>query len=315
MNIFLDSLNVIFAGLYHGMQISGAVMVGIGLLTLALSFLPEKSAKESATGGDSKTGRSGSNGLKIFAKSVVGDRAYQQDFFVFSKCEENDVFQSAGQLAVVCDGMGGMEGGELASRTCAETIYKGFYEMGGADDICQLLKELIGEANREVSKMTSPTGRVLNSGTTVVATVVKNGRIYWASAGDSRIYLFREDNLKQLTRDHNFRLTLMERCAAGLISINEVEANRQKDALISYVGKGSDIIIDTGVADFDGSKGDIAVLCSDGLYKYLSNEEIRMIIQHHGRSGGLAETLVNSALTSSKRGKRDNITVLTIMGG
>lgn len=251
--------------------------------------------------------------IGISAESVIGDRKYQQDFFMFASDTDSAAVKEGGLLAVVCDGMGGMEGGEIASRVCAERVYNGYYQMGKTDDVCQTLRELVTAADIEVAALTGQDGRRLSSGTTVAAVAVRGGMAYWASVGDSRIYFAHNGRLEQLTRDHNFRLLLQERCDAGCITQEEVDTDRQREALISYIGKGGGLLIDTGVFEFGDAENDVIVLCSDGLYKSLTEENMReLVMQHAGSGPHLPWVLVHAALTGGRAGKHDNITVLAM---
>ena len=249
----------------------------------------------------------------VSAESVIGDRKYQQDFFMFASDTDSAAVKEHGLLAIVCDGMGGMEGGEVASRVCAEHVYNGYYQLGKVDDVCQALRELVTAADTEVAALTDQNGRRLSSGTTVAAAVIRDGKAYWASVGDSRIYYAHNGQLEQITRDHNFRLLLQERCDAGCITQEEVDTDRQREALISYVGKGGGLLIDTGVVEFGEMESDVMVLCSDGLYKTLSDENMRELMSRHAGNGPhLPWVLVHAAMTGGRAGKHDNITVLSM---
>ena len=249
----------------------------------------------------------------VSAESVIGDRKYQQDFFMFASDTNSAAVKECGLLAIVCDGMGGMEGGEIASRVCAEFIYNGYYQMGKANDVCQTLRELVTEADAEVAALTDHDGRQLSSGTTVVAVVIRDGKAYWVSVGDSRIYHAHSGQLEQITRDHNFRLLLQEQCDAGCITQEEVDTDRQKEALISYIGKGGDLLIDTGMIELNDAENDVIVLCSDGLYKSLPEEDIRELMMRHAGTGQhLPWVLVHAAMACGAAGKHDNMTVLAM---
>lgn len=249
---------------------------------------------------------------KVYEYSAIGKRSSQQDACLSSNTIPAYQRKERGVLALVCDGMGGMEGGELASRVCSELVLNGYYEQRGLADPEKMLKQLIEQANQRVAKLCAPDGRVLNSGTTIVAAVVKDGVLFWASVGDSRIYLYQEGYLQQLTRDHAFRAQLMEQYKAGALSLDEVEMNPQKNALISYVGKGGGLIVDTGRRPFKPENGDVLVLCSDGLYKALSRREIQGVIQTCANEPEkLPKTLVTTAL-ENRRIRHDNITVMII---
>lgn len=249
----------------------------------------------------------------VSAESVIGDRKYQQDFFMYASDTDSNAVKECGLLAIVCDGMGGMEGGEIASRMCAELIYNGYYQLGRDDDICKALRELVTAADAEVAALTDHNGRQLSSGTTVTAAVIRDGKAYWVSVGDSRIYYAHNGRLEQITRDHNFRLLLQERCDAGCITQEEVDTDGQREALISYIGKGGDLLIDTGVVELNDAENDVIVLCSDGLYKSLPEEDIRELMSRHAGNGPhLPWVLVNATMAGGRAGKHDNTTVLAI---
>ena len=318
MKFILNSIAVIATVSVQGYKFThafGYVLVILGtLLVVSGAFMSLRSVKFRK--GLSNEGRfKKEKGLTLSAESLLGDREYQQDYFIYPRGEDNELTSSIGKLAIVCDGMGGLEGGERASRLCAELVYKGFYQIGSAENICHVLSELVSAANTEIANLVGEGGRKLDSGTTIVATVVSGNTVNWISAGDSRIYIYHDRRLMQITRDHNYRITLRERYNAGLITQAQMESDPQRNALISYVGRGETIIIDSGTINFDPKAGDILVLCSDGLYKYLSDEKILELIHSNAKHPNeLAGILAKAALNEDKRKKHDNITVLTVSG-
>lgn len=254
-----------------------------------------------------------SNNLTISGESIIGDRKYQQDYFLFTSDTDDPAIKNTGLLAVICDGMGGLEGGEIASRVCAETIYNGFYQMGKTDNVCQVLKGLVAAADEEVSALKDKHGNKLRCGTTAIAVAVCGSKAYWVSTGDSRIYFYHNGRLEQITRDHNFKLLLQEQCNAGYITQQDVDSDKQKEALISYVGKGGDLIIDTGEFEFGSSQNDLILLCSDGLYKSLSADEIKNVAEENlDNILRLPFHLAKQAMAAGRPGRHDNITVLTL---
>lgn len=278
----------------------GIVLTAVGVLNRfrpAVAEMPSKSQKSSR--------------IKIYSSSSIGGRQTQQDYCLSSNSIPAQLTKAAGMFGVVCDGMGGMEGGETASRMCSELMLSGYYQNDGSEDVCQKLKELILSADRQVSKLTTPDGRLLNCGTTVVAAAVRGKLMYWASAGDSRIYHVRGGTIQQITRDHNFRLTLTERYHAGYISLEEIERNPQKNALISFVGKGRNLLVDTGTLELDPAAGDVIIMCSDGLYKALRADEILAVTNQVADKSQLPDALIAASL-SNVRIKHDNITVMVL---
>ena len=273
------------------------IVLGLSLITMGLLLL----RRTHRTGGKTVFG-------DMAAVSLLGDRSSQQDFFLFPQSDNNP----QGRLAIVCDGMGGLAGGEQASRLCAQSVFTGFYSRGPQADVCAVLRELAQAADREVSALKDPNGNPLNCGTTLVAAVIRNGKAYWVSVGDSRIYLYQGGHLQQLTRDHNLRLSLEQRYASGMITREQLENSPQQEALISFIGKGRELLIDSGEIDFTGEDGELLLLCSDGLYKSLGNPGIESLLQSNpGKGGELPDILAKAALQCGTR-KHDNTTVLVI---
>lgn len=244
--------------------------------------------------------------------SVQGDRNYQQDCYLVS---DRAHFRKAGRLAIVCDGMGGLESGEAASNTCVQIMNQVFYDLNRdepVEDVEKLLKEtVIPEADRAVANLKKEDGTELNSGTTMVAVVLRPENTYWASTGDSRIYLIDRKTIRQITRDHNLRLVLRQQVKAGSMTEEEMEAEPHKEALISYIGSGGDLIVDTGTIEFTPGQKRILLLCTDGVYKYLSDKEIQDIVMQNSQNLNVAAAkLIEKAL--GKPAKHDNITAMLI---
>lgn len=248
--------------------------------------------------------------IMMKAFRAIGDRAGQQDYFIYDNTEHD---ADVGRLAIVCDGMGGMQGGEIASSTCAELIMQSYYQVGATDDICELMSHLAVEADKKVYALTDAKGKKMESGTTLVCVSVYKDVAYWISVGDSRIYLYQNGGLHQLTRDHNFRIVLQQQCNDGLITQEEVDTCPEREALISYIGKGGDLLIDRGELSFATENDGILILCSDGLYKGLSDSEIAQIVsQNLHNTEALPKLLVEAALAADTGYRKDNTTVLCI---
>ena len=261
-----------------GMRLAGIILAAVGFVLIAAGIVYGRGGKRKLP--INRTRRI-NRGYHRHGREHNRRQKVSAGLFLFTPDTNSEAVKDSGMLAIVCDGMGGMEGGEIASRMCAELVYNGYYQMGKVDDVCQVLKELVTAADDEVSAITDQSGRKLRSGTTAIAVVVRGSKAYWVSAGDSRIYYLHNGRLERITRDHNFRLLLQEQCNAGYITQEDVETDGQKEALISYVGKGGNLLIDTGVIEFGSAKDDMILLCSDGLYKALPEEDIqRLLLQH-----------------------------------
>ena len=135
--------------------------------------------------------------FEMAALSVIGDREEQQDSYSFCLGDREGLF-------VVCDGMGGHTGGAIASSTAAELICKN-YEKNTTCDPYLFLHENTVKADEAVASLTNDRGHPLGAGSTLIAVILRENRMYWSSVGDSRIYLIRGKEIVQVTLDHTYR--------------------------------------------------------------------------------------------------------------
>ena len=249
--------------------------------------------------------------IEISACSLLGDRTSQQDAYRYMTKDDKT-------LAVVCDGMGGMAGGEAASRTAISCIFDRFVIDAGSitpANTSQWFDKVFREADFVVSSLTDHTGNLMHCGTTVVAVMVQEHAYHWGTVGDSRIYSMRRE-IQTLTRSHNFNLQLDAMVQSGKITLQERAAEgRRGEALISYLGIGGLQLLDTSREPIALVQGDLLVLCSDGIYKSLSEEQIQAILEEGGQDCRLmAERLCSHAirLAHRKQAKQDNTTAIVI---
>ena len=147
------------------------------------------------------------------------------------------------------------------------------------------------------------------SGTTLVAAIAENNRLYWASVGDSRIYILRGRDMIQVTRDHNYMLRLQQMVDNGQMTLQEAQAKKQKEALISFLGIGNVTLMDINEQPFEMQFGDIVLLCSDGITKTLPDDQIRDIIKNDAVSmKEKAKILVEAAVRGNTH-SQDNTSV------
>lgn len=247
------------------------------------------------------------NRLTVGSHTIVGDREYQQDLCAYE-------WMGNALLAVLCDGMGGMEGGEIASRIGVETAQKMFRTEppAGIYGAAEWMKKVFIRADMEVADLTTAGGDPMNSGTTGILVMVDGDKMQWGSVGDSRIYLKRGADTNIITRMHNYNLTLDEMLKSGQINEAEREELGTKgEALISFLGIGGLPIIDIGDL-ITLQPGDVIVLCSDGVYKSLDLFQVNAIIEECGGNMQIAaERLVNEAYRLKTK-KQDNTTAIAI---
>ena len=239
----------------------------------------------------------------------MGDRAYQQDACDYRKDEAKGML-----FATVCDGMGGMEGGEQASKTAVETIMNKFVQDPplSVKDTPPWMYNLFMEADLNVAALTHGDGSRLGAGSTCLMLAADRQHFVYGCVGDSRIYMLRNGKLHTLTRMHNYSLKLRELFESGRISEEEaIRESARGEALISYLGMGGLERIDVCEPN-EWKSGDVMIMCSDGLYKALDDQQVQAILEE---SGGImqlaAKRLCDEACRLAVR-KQDNTTVLVI---
>lgn len=221
------------------------------------------------------------------AKSDIGKiRETNEDSFICSP-----------PLLVVADGMGGHVAGEVASQLAAETLRK--YVLTGADHPVAMLNKAIDQANTLIYRMAKEKNELSGMGTTVTAAYVDGDVLYWGHVGDSRLYLVRDGELRQVTEDHSL---VGELVRSGNISAEEALTHPHRNILTRAVGTSDQVRVDSGLLDL--IEGDVVLLCTDGLTNMLSDVEILDITLG---SENAVDALIDRANTA---GGLDNITVI-----
>lgn len=235
-----------------------------------------------------------------------GSRKEQQDDFGFSDTEDLAFTSHGGVLAVVTDGMGGLAQGREASLFAKRTMLQKYEEKSTDETIPQALRKALDAANASVVEMAQGANLEGQIGTTLAAAVIKDDELYWISVGDSHIYLCRQGEIFQLNTDHDYARHLALEVEKGTISPEEAANHPQRQALTSYVGHPNLSEIDQNEAPITLEPDDRILLCSDGLYKTLSEEEIIRVVNQQPQHA--AEELIGSALAKGKT-NQDNVTV------
>lgn len=250
--------------------------------------------------------------LATLVRTATGNRKYQQDAVYVTPSRILAANKTTRILAVVCDGMGGMADGGRASQTAIQMMVQGFQrvEKSAQLDIPAFFCQGIHAIDQVISQFPKENGR--GSGTTMVACIAEDNKLYWASVGDSRIYIIRGGQMWQVTRDHNYRLVLEDMVANGRMTREEAEAQRQKEALISFLGMGNVNLMDIRREPFMMEYGDTIMLCSDGITKTLPDAQIKRILTDDAvRPEQKAEALVEAA-THINSYSQDNTTAALI---
>jgi protein phosphatase len=202
---------------------------------------------------------------------------------------------------VVADGMGGHAAGDMASEMIVnelKSITPGDSLGALASDVEQRLhnvnQQLLLESQRHG-------GEII--GSTVVTLLAYQGYCIYQWAGDSRIYLYRRERLKQLSRDHSQVEELIEQ---GLVTIDQAEQSPIANYITRAVGASEELELDAEI--FEPCDGDLFLLCSDGLNKEVSDEEIAQILGGYSFQEALQQ-LIDLAM---ERGARDNVTLVLV---
>ena len=224
---------------------------------------------------------------RLAVESIAGLRPYQEDSVLAETLSDGRV------LVAVADGMGGHAAGEVASALALETLVAAL-EDGVALDAA------FTRANEQVHAKADDPGKQ-GMGTTLVAALVEDGEYFIANVGDSRGYLISGDGIRQLTEDHSFVAEAVKRGQ----SLEEAMATPWRDALTRSIGTEPQVEVDV-FGPFPVKPDTALLICSDGLYKTLSDEDLRRIYLQSSSPRGSAQTLVNEALDS---GSDDNISV------
>lgn len=250
--------------------------------------------------------------IVVHAATSMGNRKYQQDAVYVSGGKKIAANKKTRVLAAVCDGMGGMTDGGKASLTAINMLKDGFEKIEKNPDINipMFFRSGIKAIDRKIHEFPKENGK--GSGTTMVAAITEENMLYWASVGDSRIYILRGNEIKLVTRDHNYYLKLMKMVENGQMSRQEAERQRQKEALISFLGIGNVSLMDVIDRPFEMKPGDIVLLCSDGVTKTLPKERIKNILLNDAVSiKRKAEILVEAAVRENTH-SQDNTSVVVL---
>jgi protein phosphatase len=225
---------------------------------------------------------------RLAVESIPGKRPYQEDS-VFA-----DVLTDGRTLVAVADGMGGHAAGEVASALALQTLQDALAEGKELGDAFRLANERVNQMAREPGKQ--------GMGTTMVAVLVEGSQFRVANVGDSRVYLISAKGIKQLTDDHSFVAEAMKRGQSRA----EAMATPWRDALTRSIGTEEEVDVDV-FGPFPLESDSAFVICSDGLYKTLGDDDLRDLFVRSGGPRGAAQAMVSAAFDG---GSDDNISVV-----
>jgi PPM family protein phosphatase len=238
-----------------------------------------------------------------------GAREYQEDSFGFSDPNDGDFVRHGGFAAVLADGMGGLERGREASALAVRAFLASYSAKALEESIAAAMERGARLANDAVAAMAEDAGIGGNAGTTLVAAVIRPCALEWISVGDSALYLYRAGALRRLSTAHTYAVELEAIARRGGISTEQARTDPDRDALISYLGAPEIAAIDISPAPLPLQADDRILLCSDGLFKTLTEEELAAELDADPQAA--CESLVRKAVAQGGPGQ-DNVTVLCV---
>src|SRR2546422_3827042 len=257
--------------------------------------------------------------VEVFAKTDLGrTRDHNEDRFLVADLTRKaaslqpDVRRHdigpRGTLFVVADGMGGAAAGEVASEMATDTIYAHLMKTWNAEDevtpqrFAYRLKEAVEVANASIHAHAKAHPEVRGMGTTTTAAGVLNDHLYLTQVGDSRAYLIRGGQAHQITKDQSLMQRLVE---AGELTEEEAAQSERRNIILQALGPDPKVKVDLTHQEL--RRGDVLVLCSDGLSGQVKKEEIAEIA---GKATDLQAACERLIALANERGGPDNITVI-----
>ncbi len=236
--------------------------------------------------------------MKIVGNSDIGRvRKENQDAFWFSNPTETT------GVGVVCDGMGGVKGGQEASKIAVDRISEWFSNHSVASASKKKLIHFMQDCNRAVVDGAKDNSEYIGMGTTMVLAMVNEQSVTIANIGDSRGYHITNGNIQQITKDHSAVQELVDN---GKITERQARIHPNKNIITRALGIESEVEVD--LFDVNTTAGDVILLCSDGLTNMVDESEIQFEV-----SGGVFEDLPQRLIDlANSRGGTDNITVVAI---
>ena len=240
--------------------------------------------------------------MNVFGLTDMGKvRQTNQDSFKIVQMD--DLY-----LLVVCDGMGGANGGKTASSNAVDAFVcsaaiKIDAAGGDKDKYEKALRDAVADANKKVYEMSGESADLAGMGTTLCAALTDSERIWAVSVGDSRIYKFVRGRINQISHDHSYVQALLD---SGSITVAESKNHPNKNIITRAVGTQEEVECDSFLMKFDM---DGLLLCSDGLTNFVSDSELNKIFKQNNSAEDTAKAYIDAA---NAAGGGDNITAIVI---
>lgn len=236
--------------------------------------------------------------METYCQTDVGLKRNNNQDFVYASDQKVGRLPT---LFIVADGMGGHAAGDLASRLAVETAVDSIGSSGEIT-VFRILDEAVRKANDAVLKKAAEKPEYAGMGTTFVAGVIDGDTLYIVNVGDSRLYVLDDDRIDQITEDHSL---VEEMVRAGRITREQMRNHPKKNIITRAIG--GEVEVRPDFFDVGLRKGDIVLLCSDGLSNMVEDEQIFRIVKREKTLREAGQKLISAANTA---GGRDNISVV-----
>lgn len=241
--------------------------------------------------------------IQIGNGQTIGRREEQDDYF-------STATSSHGTIAVLADGISGLANGRLASTLAVTTFIREFTKLDNPKHISLFFSRAAFLANSEILQAL----RGSRGGTTLVAGVIVEDKLYWGAVGDSIITVFRNGEFIPINQKDIYESVLEARFLSGEITKDEALEHPQKKQLINYLGYDNFQNIEIGREPFPLEKGDKVILCSDGVYDTLTEMELEQILFQNIAAHDAADQIIE-AVESKQKANQDNATILILEKG
>ncbi len=247
--------------------------------------------------------------LDVALRTDIGGRSSNEDNMGSYVPEDAQVMAKKGALFVVADGLGGRTQGEVASELAVNTIRDVYYQDTNEDIAASLRRAvenantLIWQKNGEKFQDATEDKKAQGMGTTCVAVVLQDTHVYVANAGDSFAYIMRAEQVMQIAQDHSW---VAEQVQAGLLTKEQARSHEKRNLITRCLGTSPDV--DVYVASETVQDGDVLLLCTDGLWSLVEEDELRSIVEQYDPQES-AKRLVERA---NENGGPDNITAVVV---
>ena len=244
--------------------------------------------------------------VKYSVVHEIGARSEQQDSYSISDCEKESFFEKKGFLAIVADGMGGLTNGGQVSNLLTKYGQELFESSPEYLMPADLLLEIVNKCNYQVNQLLRNGQR---SGSTLVMAHIKDGFLHFLTIGDSHLYLYRNEGLILLNREHVFGEELALQAANGMAPVIAVSQDKQAGSLTSYLGEGRLSHIDRNQKGLRLLPGDKLLLCSDGVYGTLTETQMEQALSLDGE---MSTEQMQKLIEDREAKYQDNYTALLL---